>query len=78
MSRDASGQGAGDIVLLLIESFSSLWQLDLQRASLAGPCLLFDISGLKGPRSLGSFSIGQLLALACGERGYSDGSTLCP
>ena len=30
---------------------------------------------LKGPPSLGS--TGQLLALACGERGYSDGSTLC-
>ena len=67
--------GAGGMALLGF--FSSLWQLVLKELPWLVLVYCLTYQALKGPPSLGSFSIGQLLALACGERGYSDGSTLC-
>ena len=54
--------GAGNMVLLVFFLASGIW---LQRASLIFLCCSRH-EALKGPPSLGS--IGQLLALACGER----------
>ena len=69
----ASGTGA----MALLVSSSSLWQLAFK-----GPpwltllcCLAQQV--LKGPHSLESFSIGQLLVLVCKDRGYRDGSIPC-
>ena len=62
----------------LVLLFSIAWHRRYSRAPLTG-VLLYCSAGqvLKGLPSLGSFSIGQLPAPACGESGHSDGSTRC-
>ena len=71
-----AAMGTEDMVL--VESFSSFWQLTFK-----GPpwlvllCCLVQ-QAINGPSSLGSFSLSQLLAASMlRERGFHAGSTLC-
>ena len=69
----ASGTGA----MALLASSSSLWQLAFKGPPWLTLLCCLAQQALKGPHSLESFSIGQLLVSVCRERGYSDGSIPC-